>query len=75
MSMDDLWSGIASHKSQVSKLKNWMPKHSKKPSAKVQLRAGRDPNRSEKPEWSAGDMRPWPKKMHRHPVSPKEFYC
>ena len=49
-----------------------MPKHSKKPSAGVELRAGGDPHRSEKPEWSADDMRPWPKKkMNRHPFSPK----
>ena len=37
----------------------------------MELRAGGDPYRSEKPEWSAGDMRQWPKqKMDRHPVSP-----
>ena len=52
-----------------------MPKHSKKPSVGVELRAGGDPHRSEKPGWSAGDMRQWPKKekkkIHRHPVSPK----
>ena len=52
-----------------------MPKHSKKtqkkPSVGVELRSGGDPQRSEKPGWSAGDMRQWPKqKMHRHPVSP-----
>ena len=43
----------------------------KNPSVGVELRAGGDPHRSEKPGWSAGDMRQWPKqKMHRHPVSP-----
>ena len=51
-----------------------MPKHSKKPSVRVELRACGDPHRSEKPGWSAGDMRQWPKKrnqkMHSHPVSP-----
>ena len=53
-----------------------MPRHSKneEPSVRVELRAGGDPHRSEKPGWSAGDMRQWPKKrkpkMHRHPVSP-----
>ena len=52
-----------------------MPMHSKKkkkPSVGVELRAGGNPHRSEKPGWSAGDMRQWPqqKKMHRHPVSP-----
>ena len=58
----------------MGELKNWMPMHSKKqkkPSVGVELRAGGDPHRSEKPGWSAGDTRQWPKqKMHRHPVSP-----
>ena len=72
MSVSDLWCGIVSHKSKVSELKNWMPKHKKKPSVRVELRAGGDPDKFEMPGWSAGDMRPWPKKkMHRHPVSPK----
>ena len=31
--------------------------HSKKPSVGVELRAGGDPHRSEKPGWSARDMR------------------
>ena len=61
----DLWHGIISCKSQVSELKNWMPKHSKKtkqnkqtkPSFGVELRAGGDTKRSEKPGWSAGNMR------------------
>ena len=73
MSVGDLWRGMVSRKSHVSKIKNWMPKHSKKPSVRVELRAGGDPTRSEKPGWSAGDMRQWPKKkkkeIHRHPVS------
>ena len=60
--MGDLWHGIASCKSHVRELKNWMPKHSKKPSVGVELRAGGDLHRSEKPGWSAGDIRPWPKK-------------
>ena len=30
MSVSDLWRGMASCKSHVSKLKNWMPMHSKK---------------------------------------------
>ena len=76
--MSDLWRGMVSRKSHVSELKNWMPMHSKKsknnkkkPSVRVELRAGGDPHRSEKPGWSASDMRQWPKqKMHRHPVSP-----
>ena len=54
---------MASRKSHVSELKNWMPMHSKKqkkPSVGVELRAGGDPHRSEKPGWSAGDMRQWP---------------
>ena len=43
----------------------------KKPSTRVELRAGGDPHRSEKPEWNASDMRQWLKqKMHRHLVSP-----
>ena len=53
--------------------KNWMRKHSKakKPSIGVELRAGGDPHRSEKPGWSVDDMREWSKqKMHRHPISP-----
>ena len=75
MSVGDLWHGIASCKSHVSELKNWMSSHSKKPSVGVELRAGGDPHKSEKPGWSAGDMSQWPKikrkqKMHRHPVSP-----
>ena len=37
----------------------------------VQLRAGGDLNRSEKPGWSAGDMDKLPRKLVRHPVSPK----
>ena len=75
MSESDLWRGMASRKSHVSELKNWMPMHSKKqkkPSVGVELRAGGDPHRSEKPGWSTGDTRQWPKqKMHGHPVSPK----
>ena len=63
MSVSDVWHGMASRKSHVSELKNWMPMHSKKkPSVGVELRAGGDPHRSEKPGWSAGDMRQWPKK-------------
>ena len=58
MSVSDLWRGIVSRKSHVSELKNWMPKHSKKKSsARVELRASGDPHGSEKPGWSAGDMR------------------
>ena len=70
MSVCDLWRGIVSHKSQVSELKNWMPKHSKKkkkkPSVSVDLRAGGDPHRPEKLGWSAGDMRQWPKKEKKN---------
>ena len=54
----DLWRGMVSRKSHVSELKNWMPKHSKKkPNVGVELRAGEDPRRSEKPGWSACDIR------------------
>ena len=55
---------MASRKSHVSELKNWMPMHSKKqkkPSVGVELRAGGDPHRSEKPGWSASGMSQWPK--------------
>ena len=63
MSMSDLWHGIASRKSHVSELKNWMLSiQKKKQSVGVELRAGGDLYRSEKPGWSAGDMMPWPKK-------------
>ena len=62
MSVSDLWRGIASGKSHVSELKNWMPMHpmhskKKKSSVGVELRASGDPHRSEKLRWSAGDMR------------------
>ena len=73
MIVSDLWCGMVSRKSHVSELKNWMLEHSKnpkKPSVRVELRADGDTCRSEKPGWSAGDMRQWPK-MHRYPVSPK----
>ena len=62
MSVGDLWHGMVSCKSHVGELKNWIPKHSKKPSVRVELRAGGDPHRSEKPGWSTGDMRQWQKK-------------
>ena len=73
MSVSDLWRGMASLKSHVSELKNWMPMHSKTKKAKCAGRAERsDPHRSEKPGWSAGDTRQWSKqkKIHRYPVSP-----
>ena len=44
-----------------------MPMHSKAKknhSVGVELRAGGDPHRSEKPGWSAGDMRQWPKQKN-----------
>ena len=37
----------------------------------VELRAGGGLNRSEKPGWNASDMDKLPKKLLRHPVSPK----
>ena len=43
---------MVSRKSHVSELKNWIPMHSKKkkkPSVGVELIAGGDPHRSEKP--------------------------
>ena len=39
----------------AGELKNWMLRHLKNQSVGVELRAGRDPNRSEKLWWSAGD--------------------
>ena len=39
-------------------------KTKKKPSIGVELRAGGDPPRSEKPGWSAGDMRQWRKQKN-----------
>ena len=36
-------------------------KTKKKQSVGIELRAGGNPHRSEKPGWSAGDMRHWPK--------------
>ena len=36
-------------------------KNKKKLSVGVEHRAGGDPHSSEKPEWSAGDMRQWSK--------------
>ena len=77
VSVSDLWHDMVSCKSHVSELENWKPIHSKnkkKLSVRVELRSGGDPYRSEKPRWSASDMRQWPKqKMHRHPVSPTRF--
>ena len=58
MNVSDLWCGMASHKSHLSELKNWMPMHSKnkkKPSANVEHRAGGGAHRSEKRGQSAGD--------------------
>ena len=66
MSVSDLWRGMVSCKSHVSELKNWMPRHSKKQSVGVELRADGDTYRSEKPGGSASGMR---QKMHSHPVS------
>ena len=43
---------------------SWIQKNKKKPSVGVELRAGGDPHRSEKPGWSAGDMRHWPKQKN-----------
>ena len=63
MTSGDAWCPV-SH-SYVCELKNWMSKlskkHKKKTSVGVELRAGGDPHGSEKPGWSAGDMRQWPK--------------
>ena len=61
MSVGNPWRGIASSKSQVSELKNWMPKHSEKAKCWGRAQSWWRPQRSEKPGWSAGDMRQWPK--------------
>ena len=61
--------------SHVRESKNWMPRHSENPVVGAELRAGGDPHRSEKPAWSGGDMRPWPKKeMHGDPASLKGVF-
>ena len=44
-------------------------KKQKKPSVGIEPRAGGDPHRSEKPGWSAGDMRQWPKQKTNVQVS------
>ena len=55
--MGDLWHGMKSRKSHVREFKNWMPRHSKKPSVRVELRAGGDRRSSEKPRWSASEIK------------------
>ena len=54
----------------MSELKNWMSMHSKnkqkKPIVRVELRAGGDPHRSEKPGWSASDTGQWPQKRNAY---------
>ena len=53
---------MASHKSHVFELKKVdVYAFKKKPSVRIELRAGGDPHRSEKPGWSVGDIRQWPK--------------
>ena len=71
-SVSHLVHGIACCKSHASELKNWMSKSSKKKKSHVgvELRAGGDPYRSEKPRWSASDTGNG-QKMLRHSVSPK----
>ena len=54
----------------IKKLDAWTK--SRQPKAvRIELRAGGDLHSSEKPRWSAGDMDKYPRKMLRHPVSPK----
>ena len=53
-------------------------KNKKKPSVGVELRAGGDPHRSEKPGWSSGDMRQGPKQKKKYIgiwFLPWEFSC
>ena len=45
------------HKTSVGISTAKISGHSKKPSVRVELRAGEDPNRSEKLGWSSGDTR------------------
>ena len=53
---------MASHKPHVFELKKVdVYAFKKKPSVRIELRAGGDPHRSEKPGWSVGDIRQWPK--------------
>ena len=66
--------------SHVCELKNWMPMHSKKKkrSVGVELRAGGDPHTSEKPGWSANDIRQWPKQQRKCidiPFLSRKFCC
>ena len=42
------------------------PKKKKKQSVGVELRAGGDPHRSEKPGWSASDTGQWPQKRNAY---------
>ena len=73
VSVSDLWH--VSHKSHVSKLKNWMPMHSKNKknqSVGAKLRAGGDPHRSEKPGWSASDTGQWPQKRNAYEITCKK---
>ena len=79
MSAGDLWRGMASRKSHACELKNWMPMHSKTKKSqvsRVELRAGGNPHRPEKPGWSAGDMRQWPKQKKCIGIRflPREFF-
>ena len=57
VSASDLWRGMATCKSRawIKKLDAYAFKKQKNPSVGVELRAGGDPNRSEKLGWSAGD--------------------
>ena len=49
---------------RIKKLDAYAFKNKKEPSVGVELRAGEDSHRSEKPEWSAGDTRQWPKQKN-----------
>ena len=76
MGVSDPRHGMASRKSHVSELENWMPRHLKKPSVRIKLRAGGDLNRSEKSEQSVGDMVSHDqKKCIGIQFLPREFYC
>ena len=75
VSVSDLWHGMVSRKSHVSKLKNWMPMHSKnkkKPSVRPELRAAGDPislrSQGGVPVTQGSGLK---KEMPIHPVSPK----
>ena len=75
MSVNDLWFGMVSHKSQVSELNNWIPKHSKKAKcwgrAQSWWRSSQVWEAKVECHWhEANGQKKKKKEMHRRPVSP-----